>query len=152
MTHLARVTEVTGCMYSRCLRTFSCEIVRTDIMVPSVVDNEIDFCWSAASVAEAMGASSREHDLRVQNVWDTSSEDKEIDNLIFVHAVSHPTTISIVIILSSSADVGHIYYRQIRKIFTGSTTRASRPQRPSHSCRDGRDQGIPRTTWTGDQA
>eukprot|EP01047_Picozoa_sp_COSAG01_P002435 COSAG01_NODE_65_length_29252_cov_173.296995_2_plen_78_part_00 len=31
MTHLARVIEVTGYVYSRCLRTFSCGIVRTDI-------------------------------------------------------------------------------------------------------------------------
>eukprot|EP01047_Picozoa_sp_COSAG01_P012391 COSAG01_NODE_558_length_15478_cov_217.596788_4_plen_87_part_00 len=29
MTQLARATEVADCMYSRCLRTFSCEIVRT---------------------------------------------------------------------------------------------------------------------------
>jgi len=30
MTQLARATEVADCMYSRCLRTFSCEIVRTE--------------------------------------------------------------------------------------------------------------------------
>eukprot|EP01047_Picozoa_sp_COSAG01_P012512 COSAG01_NODE_565_length_15436_cov_64.116581_13_plen_192_part_00 len=29
MTQLARATEVADCMYSRCLRTFLCEIVRT---------------------------------------------------------------------------------------------------------------------------